>query len=211
MSFAYRYEPPATPGNDTVLVLHGTGGDEHSLVPFAQTLAPAAGILSPRGRILERGMPRFFRRFGEGIFDYENLREEADALADFVRERSAAEPFDPHRVVAIGYSNGANMALATLFRHPETWQTGLLFRPMVTLTSPGTDPQTELEHAPNLQGKRIFLAFGRQDPIVPIANAEALIEQLREFGASVEVAWHPGGHELTRPEIESAREFVGWA
>jgi predicted esterase len=181
--------------------LHGTGGDENSLVPFAQTLLPGAAILSPRGRILERGMPRFFRRFAEGVFDYDNIREEADALAAFVSAAAEEYELDPAKVTAIGYSNGANAAWSALLRHPELASELVLFRPMVTLA----------EETPSLTGKRIWVGAGRYDPIVPNESVDQLVEQMRALGADVTVNWLEGGHELTRQEIDVASTWLGAA
>lgn len=200
LSFSHREDLAEVEGYPTVLVLHGTGGDEHSLVPFAQAVYPGAGILSVRGRILERGMPRFFRRFAEGVFDYENIREEAKALGEFLAGRTGLR--------SVGYSNGANMALATLLLEPGVWEEGVLFRPMVTLTPAGSGKESALETNPKLVGKRIFLSAGRFDPIVPYENVEELASQLRAYGAEVELHWVDGGHELTRSEIETARSWT---
>ncbi len=199
MTFEHRFDPATSPERRTALVLHGTGGDENSLVPFAQTLLPGAAILSPRGRVLENGMPRFFRRFGEGVFDYDSIREESDALAEFVSTASQAYGFDPALVTAIGYSNGANIAWSTLLRHPEAISELVLFRPMVTLS----------DCNPDLTGKRIFVGAGRQDMMVGEIGTNALVDQMRQLGASVTLNWHPGGHELARPELEAASSWLG--
>lgn len=201
MTFEHRYDPPTSVESRIALVLHGTGGDENSLVPFAQTLLPGAAILSPRGRILERGMPRFFRRFAEGVFDYDNIREEADALAGFVQDAALEYDFDLASVTAIGYSNGANAGWSTLLRHPEIASELVLFRPMATLT----------EETPTLTGKRIWVGAGRYDPIVPVESVEQLAEQMRSLGADVTLHWHGGGHELTRQEIDVAAAWLGAA
>jgi len=190
MSFIFREDPGQ--GNPTLLVLHGTGGDENSLVPIAESLRPGGAILSVRGRIDENGMPRFFRRFAEGVFDYDNIRDEADALAEFLRVREENRPF-----VALGYSNGANMAWSTILRHPETMQGGILLRPMMTLD----------EHA-DLSGKKFFVSSGRYDPIVPLPTVEALIDRMKSCGAEVTVNWVDGGHQLTREELLLATDWL---
>lgn len=199
MTFVHRFDRATAPDPRTALVLHGTGGDENSLVPFAQTLMPGAAVLSPRGRILENGMPRFFRRFGEGVFDYDNIREEADALEVFLREATETYGFDPAFVTAIGYSNGANIAWSTLLRHPDAIAELVLFRPMVTLT----------DERPDLAGKRIFVGAGRQDMMVGESGTQALVYQMQLLGATVTLNWHPGGHELARPELETASLWLG--
>jgi predicted esterase len=206
VSFAFHATPPAQAGGETALVFHGTGGDEFSLVPFAEAVMPGAGIFSLRGSVSERGMPRFFRRFDEGVFDYDSIRDEAKALHEFLETQELGD-----RRVAIGYSNGANMAMALGLLYPQSWQKAVLFRPMVTLLDAGQDPVKSLAVNPDLTGKEIFLAAGERDPIVPPQNTQALAQQLTRFGAKVELYWHPGGHELTRPEIEAAKAWLGWA
>ena len=198
MTFIHRFDPASGGDARTALVLHGTGGDENSLVPFAEALMPGAAILSPRGRVLERGMPRFFRRFEEGVFDYDSIREEADALAAFVEEAASTYSFGPAKVTAIGYSNGANAGWSTLLRHPGVASALVLFRPMVTLT----------EESPDLKGKRIFVGSGRRDYMVPEENVDRLVDQMRSLGADVTLSWHSGGHELTRQEVETAAEWL---
>ncbi len=201
MTFEHRFDPATGLDPRVALVLHGTGGDENSLVPFAQNLMPGAAILSLRGRILENGMPRFFRRFGEGVFDYENIREEADAMAKFLTEVATGYRFELSQITAIGYSNGANMAWSTLLRHPSTMSELVLFRPMITLT----------EETPSLTGKRIFVSAGVNDLMVGEAGTLALVDQMKELGADVTLNWHPGGHELARPELEAAAAWLGLA
>lgn len=200
MSFVHRFIPGTGEDPRTAIVFHGTGGDENSLVPFAQSLMPGAAILSLRGRVDENGMPRFFRRFAEGVFDYDSIRDESDAVAAFLSQASQDYGCDLTTAVGIGYSNGANIAWSTLLRHPESFGTLVLFRPMVTLD----------EHA-DLKGKRIFVGTAEHDPIVPVENVERLIEQMKSCGASVEVSWHPGGHQLTRGEITLASSWLGMA
>lgn len=201
MNFAHRFDPATGPEPRVALVLHGTGGDENSLVPFAQALLPGGAILSPRGRVSENGMPRFFRRFAEGVFDYDSIREESDALAEFVKQAAAEYGFDLANVVAIGYSNGANAAHSMVVRHPDVVSELVLFRPMQTLA----------DERPDLSGKRVWIGSGRQDPMAPLDSVEALADQLREAGARVEHYWHPGGHELTRQEIDVAAAWLGLA
>lgn len=198
MSFVYRYLPGTGEDPRTAIVFHGTGGDENSLVPFAQSLMPGAAILSLRGRVDENGMPRFFRRFAEGAFDYDSIRIESDAVAEFLKQASVDYGIDLETAVGVGYSNGANIAWSTLLRHPGSFGTLVLFRPMVTL-----------DDSSDLTGKRIFVGTAEQDPIVPIENVQRLIEQMKSCGAQVEVSWHPGGHQLTRGEITLASSWLG--
>src|ERR671925_274796 len=127
LGFAHRFIPGA-PDKPVLLLLHGTGGDENDLLPLGEALLPGAARLSPRGKVLENGMPRFFRRLAEGVFDLEDLRLRTEELADLVRDASKAYGFDPSRVVAFGYSNGANVAASLLLQRPETLRGAILAR-----------------------------------------------------------------------------------
>ena len=150
---------PKEGATGTLLLLHGTGGDENDLVSLGRTLDPDANLLSPRGKVLENGMPRFFRRLAEGVFDEEDVKRRADELAAFVREAADAYGFAADRVAAVGYSNGANIASAALLRHPGLFRAAVLLRPMVPF---------EPEALPDLAGVPVFLSAGRRDPIVPV-------------------------------------------
>jgi predicted esterase len=182
-----------------LLLLHGTGGNEHDLLPLARTIAPTAGVLSPRGKILERGMPRFFRRLAEGVFDIEDLKLRTMELADFVAAAAAHYEFDARRVIAIGFSNGANIAASLLLLRPEVLARAVLFRAMVPLVPDGM---------PSLKNVSVLLSGGRRDPIVPAENTERLAAMLREAGAAVTVAWQGAGHELTNEDVAEAREWL---
>lgn len=182
----------------TVLALHGTGGTETDLVPLALDLFPGAGVLAPRGHISENGANRFFRRFGEGVFDLENLREETDNLADFIQDSSRKYDFDAQKIVALGYSNGANIAASLLLSHSQTLSGAILLRAMTPFTP---------DKLPDLSGKRVFLAAGRQDPLVPMANIDGLARMLETARAEVTLRFENAGHNLTRLEIEAARAF----
>lgn len=199
-NFVHRFIPAEDrEENRTLLLLHGTGGDENDLVPLGQTILPGAAILSPRGRISEGGMPRFFRRFAEGVFDVPNIHEEAAALADFLRRASVEYGFDTAKVVAVGFSNGANMAHSMLMLHPDTLQSVVLIRAMETL------PDLVV---PDLSGKKAFMSNGKSDPIMPIPTVEALANQLRRAGAEVTQLWLDAGHNLTRTEIDDIRRWL---
>jgi len=179
--------------------LHGTGGNEDDLIPLGQGLAPGAVLLSPRGKVLERGMPRFFRRLAEGVFDLEDLTARTHELADFVTAASARYRFDPGAVIAVGFSNGANIAASLLLLRPKLLRGAVLFRPMVPLTPPKT---------PDLSGVPVFLAAGRADPLVAPSETERLAALLRTAGASVTLNWHPGGHGLAAGEVTAARAWL---
>jgi len=198
LGFVHRWVPGATPDAPTLLVLHGTGGNEDDLLQLAATLAPGAAMLSPRGKVLEHGMPRFFRRLAEGVFDLEDLQFRTYELADFVNRAADAYGFDRQHVVAMGYSNGANIAAALLLLRPDTLSGGALFHAMVPL---------EPAHLPDLTGAHIFLGAGRRDPIVLPENTERLRELLLKAGADVSMHWEMGGHELNRGEIRAGQ---GW-
>ncbi|HSL23800.1 MAG TPA: alpha/beta hydrolase [Vicinamibacterales bacterium] len=197
--FLHRYGPPRSAGAPTLLLLHGTGGNEEDLLPLARMLAPDAGVLSPRGKVLERGMPRFFRRLAEGVFDEEDLRTRTAELASFVREAGAHYAFDPREVIAVGFSNGANIAASLLLLEPDVLSGAILFRAMVPLV-----PET----LPSLQGRSVLLSNGRLDPLAAPGETERLAAMLREAGADVEVVWQPAGHELTAGDISRAREWL---
>lgn len=190
---------PATTEAPTLLLLHGTGGDERDLLPLASLLLPGAAVLSPRGSVLENGMPRFFRRLAEGVFDEPDLRARTEELAEFVRNSAEAYAFDPANVVAIGFSNGANIAASLLLLFPGTLQGAVLFRAMVPLRP---------EEAPQLEGVRVLLSEGARDPIVPRTQGEELARMLRAGGADVTLAWQEAAHGLTDADIATAREWL---
>lgn len=200
LSFQHRHVPAQGPGPaPTLLLLHGTGGNEDDLLPLGPMLAPGAALLSPRGQVLEHGMPRFFRRLAEGVFDLDDLRRRTHDLAEFVAAAAAAYGFDAGRVVAAGYSNGANIAASLLLLRPGVLSAAVLLRPMVPLV-----PET----LPDLSGLPVFLAAGQQDPIVPMHQTEALAALLEGAGARVTRHWVPGGHALTRDELRVAGEWL---
>ncbi len=190
---------PGEAGSPTLLLLHGTGGDEKDLLSLGQALDGAASLLSPRGTVLERGMPRFFRRLAEGVFDLDDLTLRTHELADFVANAAARYGFDPGRVIVVGFSNGANIAASTLLLRPETLAAAILFRPMTPLT-----PET----LPDLSGVPVLIGSGRRDPIVPIADAERLAALLRRAGASVTHHWEASAHNLTQGDLDVAREWL---
>ena len=196
LSHAHRFLPGEPTGTGspppTLLLLHGTGGDENSLLDLGRSLSPGAALLSPRGQVLENGLPRFFRRLAEGVFDEPDLIARTHALADFVVAAAARYGFDPARVVALGYSNGANIAASTLLLRPRTLGGAALLRPMVPWRP---------EPLPDLSGLPVFLASGRDDSLVPVGNVEELAAMFRRAGAAVTHHWTDAGHPLTSPEI----------
>lgn len=197
--FIHRFVPATDSKSPTLLLLHGTGGDENSLLELGRALSPDSALLSVRGKVLENGMPRFFRRLREGVFDVEDLKARAHELADFVSEAAREYDLDAKRVVAVGYSNGANIAGAGLLLRPGTLCGAVLFRPMVPLAP---------DDRPDLSDVSVLIAAGKSDPLVAPDNTRALVSLLQEHGATVSLRWHQGGHELARDEIEAAREWM---
>lgn len=194
----HRFEPGET-GAPTLLLLHGTGGDETDLLPLGRALLPGAALLSPRGTVLERGQPRFFRRLAEGVFDMEDLHLRTAELASFVREAAGVYHLDPRRMVAVGFSNGANIAASLLLADTSVLAGAVLFRAMVPF---------EPEQPPHLSGIPVLISAGRNDPIVPPTLAERLGVLLSEGGAAVEMKWNPGGHGLTKRDVDDATAFL---
>ncbi|MER3443955.1 MAG: phospholipase [Meiothermus sp.] len=197
MSFIHRFEPGTS--DATLLVLHGTGGNEHDLIGLARDLSPTAKLLSPRGKVLENGAPRFFRRLAMDVFDEADLKAQAADLARFVQEAAEHYGFDAGRVYALGYSNGANIAAALMLLHPEVLAGGVLLRPVLPLEPPAL---------PNLRGKAAFLAAGSRDPWAPGERVEALASWLERAGAEIELHLSPAGHELHPEELEAARAWL---
>jgi phospholipase/carboxylesterase len=204
LTFVHVHEAPQDDDPLTLLLLHGTGADEHDLLPLGRILAPTARKLSPRGKVLEHGMPRWFRRHAEGVFDTEDLIVRTHELADFLPVAADAYGFDAGHLVAAGFSNGANIAGASLLLRPGVVRAALLFAPMVPLRA----TQLPEGRLPDLSTTAVFLSAGRRDPICPPEEAEELATMLTDAGAAVELAWHDGGHELTRPIAERATSWL---
>ncbi|NOU89106.1 carboxylesterase [Paenibacillus sp. LMG 31460] len=179
-----------------VLVLfHGTGGTERDLLPLAQAISPTSSVLSVKGNVLENGMPRFFRRLAEGIFDEEDLIFRTKELYDFLDQAAVEHGFDRNNLVAIGYSNGANIAGSLLFHYPDALRGAILHHPMV--------PRRGIQ-LPDLSGIPIFIGAGQNDPICSPQETEELQKLLSEAGSTVAVHWEQAGHQLTRSEVEAA-------
>jgi phospholipase/carboxylesterase len=188
------------PGNSrrTLLLLHGTGGNERDLLPLGRELDPNASLLSPRGKILENGMPRFFRRLAEGVFDLEDLKTRTNELADFVAAAVRHYKLDADRLVGVGYSNGANIAASMLLLRPEIMRAAILFRAMVPLVP---------EKMPELSSVHVWIGAGDQDPIIPPPETQSLVELLRRAGAEVTIRFFNAGHGLTNDDLTAAH---GW-
>jgi len=182
-----------------LLLLHGTGGNERDLISLGRELDPNASLLSPRGKVLENRMPRFFRRLAEGIFDLDDLQKRTHELADFVIAATQRYKIDIKNIVAVGYSNGANIAASMLLLRPEILSAAILFRAMVPLI-----PETQS----NLSSVRVWIGTGTNDPIIPTSETKRLVELLRGAGADVTMRYFQAGHELTPADVEAAREWL---
>lgn len=180
----------------TLLLLHGTGGTERDLLPLAEMISPSSNVLSVRGNVLENGMPRFFRRLAEGVFDIEDLVFRTKELQEFLDEAAIKYEFDRSKVIAIGYSNGANIAGSLLFHYENALQAAILFHPMV--------PRRGIA-LPSLTGTPIFIGAGNNDPICPPQETNDLTALLQDAGADVQLYWHSFGHQLTRDEVDAAK------
>ena len=201
LGFIHKFIPTSTRQDQvTLLLLHGTGGNEQDLIPLGRELYPRAAILSPRGKVLESGIPRFFRRLAEGVFDIKDLKCRTHELADFVERASNVYGFDLRYMVSVGYSNGANIASSMLLLRPEVISSAVLFRAMIPFMP---------DKVPNLATKNIFIAAGEHDPIVPRKQTEMLFRLFEEAGAKVVLHWQKNsGHELGYDEISLAREWL---
>ena len=182
-----------------MLLLHGTGGNEHDLLPLRDHLSPGAAVLSVRGTVLENGMPRFFRRVSEGVFDEDDLRRRADDLAQFVVTASAAYGIEERSLVAVGFSNGANIASALLLRRPGLLAAAVLLAAMVPYAEP---PATDLT------GTVVIISNGDRDPMIKVGVTQQLADQLRERGAGVVELPHPGGHQIYPAVLPEIRRIV---
>ena len=199
LAFIHIFQPPATPTAPVLLLLHGTGGSEEDLVPLGGMLAPQAGILSPRGQVLERGMPRFFRRLAEGVFDIEDLHRRTGDLGDFVIEARRAYKIERHPIVAVGFSNGANIASSLLLSRPSLLEGAVLIKAMVPFVP---DP------LPALGGTPVLVSNGEDDPLVAREETERLAALLGAAGAAVTLAWQPGGHQLAAADVTTAKQWL---
>src|SRR5918999_3882614 len=199
LSFVHRFEPGADPRARPLLLLHGTGGDENDLVPLGERLAPGAALLSPRGKVLENGMPRFFRRLAEGVFDIEDLKFRTYELADFLQKCSLHYRFDLNQTIAVGFSNGANIGASILLLRSEVLQGAILFRAMVPLV-----PNT----LPDLSNKKILLSEGLQDPIVSRSETENLFKLFQKTNANITLKWQNSSHNLIQDDLKIAKEWI---
>lgn len=191
----YKGEDSSRP---TLLLLHGTGGNEHDLVGLGKEVDASANILSVRGNVLENGMPRFFKRLAEGVFDLEDLQLRTEELKSFIDESAENYEFDRDNVVAIGYSNGANIAGNLLFEYENVLKGAILHHPMV--------PRRGVE-LPKMPKTPVFIGAGKNDFMCPAAESEELQGLLQGAGAGVELYWHAYGHQLTQDEVQAAKQW----
>lgn len=200
LSFTHRFIPGYSADSPVLLLLHGTGGNEEDLIPLGKQLLPGAATLSLRGRVLENGLPRFFKRFAEGVFDLDDLRVQTEALAEFIDGARDEYTLTTNKFIAVGYSNGANIAASLILSKPHVLSDAILFRAMVPF---------EPLSLPDLRSASIFVGAGKHDPIAREANTKELIGIFGAAGANIEVYWHSGGHELSRGDIDAAKQWLG--
>ena len=197
LDFIHRFIPATQPGKPPLLLLHGTGGDENDLVPLAAQLSPGSALLSPRGKVTENGMPRFFRRLAEGVFDLADLKVRTAELADFIA--AARKIYDINAPVAVGFSNGANIAAALLLTRPDVLRGAVLLRAMLPF---------EPEPLPDLAGKPVLLLSGRSDTMISAAGRERLATVLQAAGADLVYKVLPTGHNLTQNDLNLAAQWL---
>lgn len=195
--FVHRFERGTT--SRTLLLLHGTGGTEDDMLPLGQRIDPNAALLSPRGKVLENGAPRFFRRFAEGVFDEEDVVRRSHELSQFVDAAAAEYKIDPDQMVAVGYSNGANIAAAMLLLGLSKFRAAILLRAMVPLSSPDV---------PSLAGRRVLISVGRADQIVSAREGQRLADVLRWAGADVMLETQNAGHNLVLNDVAVAQRWL---
>src|SRR5438874_10296187 len=195
--FIHEFVPGSS--KRTLLLLHGTGGNERDLIPLGHDLDPSASLLGPRGKVLESGMPRFFRRLAEGVFDLEDLKTRTNELADFVADAVRHYKLAADQVVGVGYSNGANIAASMLLLRPEILHAAILFRAMVPLVP---------DNMPDLSSRPVWIGAGDQDPIIPRSEAQRLVELFGEAGADVTIHFASASHGLTNADVEVARTWL---
>lgn len=199
-TYHHVFEPGSDPDAPPLLLLHGTGGNEHDLLRLGRAISPGSALLSPRGDVSEGGALRFFARLAEGVFDPNEIRRRTQALGDFVGAACTQYQLDPLRLIALGFSNGANIAATLLLLRPETLGGGVLFRPMVVLDQPASPA--------SLAGKRVLLCHGTTDPLVPPDDPARLAALLRAGGAEVKLESIPASHALTPQDLAAAQAWV---
>ena len=199
LRFVHVFVPAENPAAPTLLLLHGTGGNERDLLTLGRALWPGAALLGVRGKILENGMPRFFRRLAEGVFDVDDLKSRTEELAQFIDAASERYEFGKKRLIAVGYSNGANIAASLILQHPHYLAAAVLFRVMVPFVP---DLVRDFSHL------SVFIGAGRLDLIVPSGQVEELAATFESGGADVTISWSQGGHELGEDDVRAAKTWL---
>jgi predicted esterase len=201
LGFIHRFVPASSESNHavTLLLLHGTGGDENDLLPLGSKLWPNAALLGVRGKVLENGMRRFFRRYAEGVFDVEDLKFRTEELAEFIDAAAERYGFSKTRLIIVGYSNGANIGSSLILLHPHYMAAAVLFRAMVPFVP---DLIRDFSHL------SVFIGAGRLDPIVPLGQVEELAALFERGGADLTISWRQGGHELGDDDILAAKTWL---
>lgn len=194
-----KQENEDTSKNLTFILLHGTGGNEEDLLFLGKELEPDAAILSPRGKVLENGMPRFFRRLSEGVFDIEDLKFRTYELGDFIQKCSSYYKFDLNQTIVVGFSNGANIAASMLLLRPDVLQSVILFRAMVPLIP---------NPLPDLSNKKILLSAGLNDPIVSRTETENLYRLFQKANTNITLKWQSSSHNLIQDDLIIAKEWI---
>ncbi len=194
----HLFHEGSNPNAPTLLLLHGTGGDENDLLPLASAISPHSSVLSVKGNVCENGMARYFRRLAEGVFDEEDLIFRTKELHDFLNERAQKYKFERKKIVAIGYSNGANIAASLLFHFQHTLRGAVLFHPMVPIRG---------KQLPSLKEVPVFIGAGKRDPLIPVRESEELVQILMRANCNVTEFWGDGGHQLTGEEVEQAKQW----
>ncbi len=194
----FREPKPTEDDGQTIVTLHGTGGNEHDLIGIARDVGPSSAVLSPRGQVIENGMSRFFKRLAENVFDEKDVVRRANDLADFIVTAAGEYGRDPAQLTAMGYSNGANIAAAIILLRPEVFTRAVLLRPMLPLQDPA---------APDLEGKEILILRGDNDSVIPSESTERLVEIFKNAGANVSARNLAAGHEITARDLQ---EISGW-
>jgi len=197
--YDYRFEQGTDRSGPVLFLLHGTGGNEHDLIPLARLVAPAADIVSPRGNVSENGAARYFRRIAEGVFDLEDLAARTAQLQQFLRAAADRHGFETDRVIALGFSNGANIAASMMLTNPSLLRHGILLRAMVPF---------EPKKVPDMKGSSALIAAGRVDRMIPAPQTERLAELMRSAGARVELKWYDAGHTMTQADVNDARDYL---
>jgi predicted esterase len=199
LQFVHIFAPAENPNSPTLLLLHGTGGDERDLLPLGRELWPSAALLGVRGKVLENGMPRFFRRFAEGVFDVADLKSRTEELAQFIDAAAERYHFSRKKLIVVGYSNGANIGSSLILLHPHYLAAAVLFRAVLPFSP---DLIRDFSHL------SVFIGAGRMDPIVPSGHVEELGALFESGGADVTISWRQGGHELGEDDVRAAKSWL---